>query len=59
MQTAIKELVTVPHEWRVREEDNKRYMAPVTEDDLLAVVAALQRHKASAEDGINNDFYLD
>ncbi|EGZ30441.1 hypothetical protein PHYSODRAFT_411873, partial [Phytophthora sojae] len=59
MEAALKAFATVPLERRVQLEDNKRLLVPITEDDLLAAVADLQRNKAGGEDGLNNDFYLD
>ncbi|OWZ17931.1 RxLR effector protein [Phytophthora megakarya] len=59
MKNAVAEFAVVPPERKVREQDNKQLMAPIAEDDLLAAIKELERHKAGGEDGLNNDFSKD
>lgn len=59
MKTAVEQFATIPLGRQVREEYNHSLMAPITEEGGQIAVAALHRHKAAGEDGMNNDFYID
>ncbi|KAE9032264.1 hypothetical protein PR003_g5465 [Phytophthora rubi] len=55
----FKQFVRIPRERELSTGDNEHMMGPITEAEILAAIAALNRHKAAGPDGLNNDFYKD
>lgn len=59
LRAALHDFVEIPECRKVRPEDNDFLMAEITTTEIAEAIESLSRHKATGEDGLNNDFYKD
>ncbi|KAG3022251.1 hypothetical protein PC121_g6546 [Phytophthora cactorum] len=59
MENEFDKFVRIPEKRKLSMAENDILMAPVTLQEVIDAITALNRHKSAGPDGINNDLFKD